>query len=173
MATESQINANREKAKFSSGPKPPKAKPNPPAITPNSVSSPSTTTLAPAGDPMIYPAYLPTQNAIDRARTSAQSGMRRAKADLDKMQAARRLESPLGVRALESPLGVRAKAQPRPFCKSNPIRPGHNRDTRTRKARPNNSNPISGGSPTQPEPSVAEFGNSPAIGEGLAPKKAA
>jgi hypothetical protein len=90
MATESQINANREKAKFSSGPKPPKAKPNPPAITPNSVSSPSTTTLAPAGDPMIYPAYLPTQNAIDRARTSAQSGMRRAKADLDKMQAARR-----------------------------------------------------------------------------------
>jgi hypothetical protein len=37
-----------------------------------------------------YPAYLPTQNAIDRARTFAQSGMRRAKADLDKMQAARR-----------------------------------------------------------------------------------
>jgi hypothetical protein len=44
----------------------------------------------PAADPMIYPAYLPTQNAIDRARTSAQSGMRRAKADLDKMQTARR-----------------------------------------------------------------------------------
>ena len=41
-------------------------------------------------DPMIYPTYLPAQTAIDRARTSAQSGMRRAKADLDKMQAARK-----------------------------------------------------------------------------------
>jgi hypothetical protein len=48
----------------------------------------------PAADPMIYPTYLPTQTAIDRARTSAQNGMRRAKADLDKMQTAR-LESPL------------------------------------------------------------------------------
>ena len=44
----------------------------------------------PAGDPMIYPNYLPAQTAIDRARTSAQTGMRRAKADLDKMQAARK-----------------------------------------------------------------------------------
>jgi hypothetical protein len=51
---------------------------------------------------MIYPAYLPTENAIDRARTSAQSGMRRAKADLGKTQAPR-------------------KPSPSPFCKSNPI----------------------------------------------------
>jgi hypothetical protein len=43
-----------------------------------------------AADPMIYHDYLPAQTAIDRARTSAQTGMRRAKADLDKMQAARR-----------------------------------------------------------------------------------
>jgi hypothetical protein len=27
----------------------------------------------PAADPMIYPAYLPTQNAVDRARTSARA----------------------------------------------------------------------------------------------------
>jgi hypothetical protein len=68
---------------------------------------------------MIYPDYLPTQNAIDRDRTSAQSGMRRAKADLDKMQAAR-------------------KAKPRVLQ----FEPNRNRETRTRKARPGNSNPI-------------------------------
>jgi hypothetical protein len=44
----------------------------------------------PVADPMIYPAYLPTQTAIDRARTSAQNGLYRAKADLDKMQATRK-----------------------------------------------------------------------------------
>jgi hypothetical protein len=43
----------------------------------------------PTVDPMNYSELLPTQNAIDRARTSAQNGMRRAKADLDKLQAAR------------------------------------------------------------------------------------
>jgi hypothetical protein len=56
----------------------------------------------PAADPMIYPTYLPAQTAIDRARTSAQNGMRRAKADLDKMQAARK------------------KAQPAPFLQVEP-----------------------------------------------------
>jgi len=54
-----------------------------------------------AADPMIYPAYLPTQNAIDRARTSAQTGMRRAKADLDKMQTARRKDRPSTVLQVE------------------------------------------------------------------------
>jgi hypothetical protein len=73
----------------------------------------------PVADPMMYPDYLPTQNAIDRARTSAQSGMRRAKADLDKMQAAR-------------------KAQRRVLQ----VEPNRNWETRTRKARPGNSNPI-------------------------------
>ena len=56
----------------------------------------------PAADPMIYPTYLPTQTAIDRARTSAQNGMRRAKADLDKMQATRRkAEQPTAVLQVE------------------------------------------------------------------------
>jgi cell division septation protein DedD len=51
---------------------------------------------------MIYPTYLPAQTAIDRARTSAQNGMRRAKADLDKMQAARRkAEQPVPVLQVE------------------------------------------------------------------------
>lgn len=44
----------------------------------------------PVADPMLYPEYLPTQNAIDRVRTSAHIAMCRAKAHLDKMQAARR-----------------------------------------------------------------------------------
>jgi hypothetical protein len=48
----------------------------------------------PAADPMIYPAYLPTQTAIDRARTSAQNGLYRAKAALDKMQAPRKKAQP-------------------------------------------------------------------------------
>jgi hypothetical protein len=41
---------------------------------------------------VIYPAYLPTQTAINRARTSAQNGMYRAKAALDKMQAPRKAQ---------------------------------------------------------------------------------
>jgi hypothetical protein len=48
----------------------------------------------PAADPMIYPTYLPAQTAIDRARTSAQNGMYRAKAALDKMQAPRKKAQP-------------------------------------------------------------------------------
>jgi hypothetical protein len=43
----------------------------------------------PPSDPVIYPECLPVQASIDRARTSAQNGMRRAKADLDKLQARR------------------------------------------------------------------------------------
>jgi hypothetical protein len=60
----------------------------------------------PVADPMIYPAYLPAQNAIDRTRAAAHIGMCRAKAELDKMQTARRLESPLGVKAKAQPSTV-------------------------------------------------------------------
>ena len=69
----------------------------------------------PAADPMIYPAYLPTQTAIDRARTSAQSGMRRAKADLDKLQTARRKAQP-AVLQPNPPTAV-PSAAPRPLKK--------------------------------------------------------
>jgi hypothetical protein len=44
----------------------------------------------PMGDPVIYAECLPAQNSVDRARAQAQNGMRRAKADLDKIQAERR-----------------------------------------------------------------------------------
>jgi hypothetical protein len=50
---------------------------------------------------MSYPHALPSQTAIDRARTSAQNGMRRAKADLDKMQAARKKALPAAVLQVE------------------------------------------------------------------------
>jgi hypothetical protein len=60
----------------------------------------------PAADPMIYPNYLPAQTAIDRARTSAQTGMRRAKADLDKMQAARRKAQPAVLQVEPNPVPV-------------------------------------------------------------------
>jgi hypothetical protein len=66
----------------------------------------------PAADPMIYPNYLTAQTAIDRARTSAQTGMRRAKADLDKMQAVRRkAEQPAPVLQVEA-LQVEPKSAP-------------------------------------------------------------
>ena len=87
----------------------------------------------PAADPMIYPTYLPAQTAIDRARTSAHNGMRRAKADLDKMQAARR----------------KAEQACRRSAIRTQFRPGHARKNRARKARSNNSNPISAGSAAQ------------------------
>jgi hypothetical protein len=57
-------------------------------------------------DPMIYPTYLPAQTAIDRARTSAQNGMRRAKADLDKMQAARKAAQPAVLQVEPNPAPV-------------------------------------------------------------------
>jgi hypothetical protein len=62
---------------------------------------------------MIYPNYLPTQTAIDRARTSAQNGMRRAKADLDKMQAARKKAQPAVLQVEPNPAPV-TTAKPEP-----------------------------------------------------------
>ena len=78
----------------------------------------------PAADPMIYPAYLPTQTAIDRARTSAQNGMRRAKADLDKMQAARKKAHPPAVLQVE-PKSTPAPTEPAPTIRtqSHPSKP--------------------------------------------------
>jgi hypothetical protein len=70
----------------------------------------------PAGDPMIYPEFLPAQNAIDRARTSAHNGMRRAKANLDKMQAARKTKPTAVLQFKPNPTpdtGSR-KARPKP-----------------------------------------------------------
>ena len=60
----------------------------------------------PAADPMIDPACLPTQTAIDRARTSARNGLRRAKADLDKMQAARKKAQPAVLQVEPNPAPV-------------------------------------------------------------------
>ena len=110
----------------------------------------------PAGDPMIYPAYLPTQNAIDRARTSAQTGMRRAKADLDKMQAARRkAEQPAPVLQVEPNPAPVTTEKPEPEKPSPTIR--------------TQSQPV----PPSPEPSVAEFIDSRPIGNSPASQKAA
>jgi hypothetical protein len=73
----------------------------------------------PAADPMIYPAYLPTQTAIDRARTSAHSGMRRAKADLDKMQAARKAQpQPTAPQVEPKSEPVSAPEQPAPTIRT-------------------------------------------------------
>ncbi len=110
----------------------------------------------PAADPMIYPTYLPTQTAIDRARTSAQNGMRRAKADLDKMQAARRKAHPAPVLQVEpNPVPVTA-AKPEPEKPAPTIR--------------TQSEPVPQPSP---EPSVRESIDSPATGDPLTSKKAA
>jgi hypothetical protein len=102
----------------------------------------------PAADPMIYPTYLPTQTAIDRARTSAQNGMRRAKADLDKMQAARK-SRPAAVLQVEPKSTPAAEPAPTIRTQSKPV------------PRPS------------PEPSVPESIGSPAIGDPLTSKKAA
>jgi hypothetical protein len=99
---------------------------------------------------MIYSAYLPTQNAIDRARTSAQSGMRRAKADLDKMQAARKAR-------LAAVLQVEPKSAP-----VTPEKPAPAIRTQFK--------PVSQPSP---ELSVRESIDSPATGDPLAAQKAA
>ena len=81
----------------------------------------------PTADPMIYPTYLPAQTAIDRARTSAQNGMRRAKADLDKMQAARKKAQPAVLQVEPNPAPVTTrkpepeKAAPTIRTQSNPV----------------------------------------------------
>jgi hypothetical protein len=111
----------------------------------------------PAADPMIYPTYLPAQTAIDRARTSAQNGMRRAKADLDKMQAARKkAEQPAAAPQVEpNPVAV-TTAKPEPEKPAPTIR--------------TQSNPV-----PQPQdaPSSPELTNSRPIGDPLASEKAA
>jgi hypothetical protein len=111
----------------------------------------------PAADPMIYPNYLPAQNAIDRARTSAQTGMRRAKGDLDKMQTARRkAEPPAAVLQVEpNPAPVTAPV-PEPETPAPTIR--------------TQSQPVP--QPTA-EPSVAESIDSRPIGDPLPSQKAA
>jgi hypothetical protein len=109
----------------------------------------------PAADPMIYPAYLPTQNAIDRARTSAQSGMRRAKADLDKMQTARRKAQPAVLQVEPNPV---------------PVTPETSEPENSAPTIRTQSQPVP--QPT-PEPSVAEFIDSRPIGDNLPSKKAA
>jgi hypothetical protein len=76
----------------------------------------------PAADPMIYPAYLPAQTAIDRARTSAQNGMYRAKADLDKMQAGRKAQ-PSTVLQVEPKSAPVAEPAPTIRTQSHPSKP--------------------------------------------------
>ena len=109
----------------------------------------------PAADPMIYPTYLPAQTAIDRARTSAQNGMRRAKADLDKMQAARK-KVPVAVLQVEpNPVPVATE-------KTEPEKAGPTIRTQSQPV------PQPG-----PEPSVGESIDSPSTGDLLTSKKAA
>ena len=109
----------------------------------------------PAADPMIYPTYLPTQTAIDRARTSAHNGMRRAKADLDKMQAARKKAQPPVLQVEPNPTPV-ATDKPEPEKAAPTIR--------------TQSQPV-----PQPstEPHVRESVESPVTGDPLTSKKAA
>ena len=109
----------------------------------------------PAADPMIYPTYLPAQTAIDRARTSAQNGMRRAKADLDKMQAARK-KQPAAVLQVEP----------------NPV-PATPEQTAPEKAAPTIRTQSNPASQPKPEPSVIETVDSPITGDPLTSKKAA
>ena len=111
----------------------------------------------PPADPMIYPTYLPAQTAIDRARTSAQNGMRRAKADLDKMQAARKkAEQPAAVLQDEpNPVPV-TTAKPEPEKPALTIR--------------TQSKPV----PEHHEtPSTREFSDGHLMGDPLTSKKAA
>jgi hypothetical protein len=106
----------------------------------------------PTADPMIYPTYLPTQTAIDRARTSAQNGMYRAKAALDKMQAPRKKAQPSPVLQDEpksAPVPEAEKPAPTIRTQSQPV--------------PQPSN----------EPSVAEFVDFRTGTLGSAPEKAA
>jgi hypothetical protein len=110
----------------------------------------------PAADPMIYPTYLPAQTAIDRARTSAQNGMYRAKAALDKMQAPRKKAQAAAVPQVEpNPVPVTAPvpeaAEPAPTIRTQ-------------------SQPVPQPSP---EPSVAEFVDSRIAGDGPPSQKAA
>jgi hypothetical protein len=106
----------------------------------------------PAADPMIYPTYLPAQTAIDRARTSAHNGMRRAKADLDKMQAARKAQSqPTAPQVEPKSEPVSAPEKPAPTIRTQ-------------------SHPVP--QPTA-EPSVAEFIDSRPIADNPPSQKAA
>jgi hypothetical protein len=108
----------------------------------------------PAADPMIYPTHLPAQTAIDRARTSAQNGLYRAKAALDKMQAPRRKAEQQAAAALQ--------VEPNPAPVTEPEKPAPAIRTQ--------SKPV-----TQPQetPSVGEINNARPIGDPLATEKAA
>jgi hypothetical protein len=116
----------------------------------------------PTADPMIYPAYLPTQNAIDRARTSAQSGMRRAKADLDKMQTARRKAQPPVMQVEPNP--VPAKPE-----KTEAEKPAPTIRTQSHPPKPSQQERSS----LCPCNSGREFTDCCAASEGAAPRKAA
>jgi hypothetical protein len=83
----------------------------------------------PAADPMIYPAYLPVQTAIDRARTSAQNGMYRAKAALDKMQAPRR-------KAAEQQAAAALQVEPNPAPQAAPEKPAPTIRTQSQPSKP-------------------------------------
>jgi hypothetical protein len=111
----------------------------------------------PTADPMIYPAYLPVQTAIDRARTSAQNGMYRAKAALDKMQAPRKKAQPAPVPQVEV-LQDEPKSAPVPEAE----KPASTIRTQSQPV-PQPAN----------EPSVAEFVDSRTGAHGSAPEKAA
>ena len=121
----------------------------------------------PTSDPMLYADYLPTQNAIDRARTSAQNGMRRAKADVDKIQAAR-LESPSGVRAKAQPTAA-LQVEPNPVPAAQPAKPAPTIRTQSHTSKPVQQE-LPGLCPCD---SGREFIDCCAIGRGLLSQKAA
>jgi len=121
----------------------------------------------PTADPMIYPTYLPTQTAIDRARTSAQNSMRRAKADLDKMQAARK-KQPAPALQVEV-LQVEPNSEPVTPEKPEPAKPAPTIRTQSHPSKPARQE-CPGLCPCD---SGREFIDCCAIGDGLPAQKAA
>jgi hypothetical protein len=118
----------------------------------------------PAADPMIYPTYLPTQTAIDRARTSAQNGLYRAKAALDKMQAPRKKAQPAPALQVEV---LQVEPNPVPVATDVP---------EPEKAAPTirtQSQPVPPVPQPSPEPSVRESIDFRPIGDPLPSPKAA
>jgi len=111
---------------------------------------------------MIYPNYLPAQNALDRARTSAQTGMRRAKAELHKMQTARRKSEQVAPALQVEVLQV----EPNPVPVTAPV-PEPEKPAPTIRTQ---SQPVPQASA---EPSVAEVVDSRPIGHGPGSQKAA
>jgi len=118
----------------------------------------------PAADPMIYPAYLPTQTAIDRARTSAQNGLYRAKAALDKMQAPRKKAQPAPALQVEV-----LQVEPNPVPAPEPEKPNPAIRTQSQPSKPAQQAPPA----LCPCNSGREFIDCCAAGDGPAPEKAA